>query len=57
MLTKFCEEPKAELFRKTELGQDANLAGDNSIVIGLYRPPKIIGKDHFLKVEKEMNDM
>lgn len=28
------------------------LPGDKLIVLGLYRPPKIIGKDHFLKVRK-----
>ena len=31
------------------------IPGDKLIVLGLYRPPTIIGKGHFLKVEKEIN--
>ena len=53
---KVLKTPKRSYDKFEVLACNIELPGDKLMVLGLYRPPKIMGKDHFLKVEKEIND-
>ena len=57
VISKKLKTPKKSYDKFEILACSIELPGDKLIALGLYRPPKIIGKDHFLKVEKEINDI
>eukprot|EP00795_Rhopilema_esculentum_P004074 gene4075-20254_t len=57
VISKKLKTPK-KCYEKFEvLACSIELPGVKLIVLCLYRPPKAIGKEHFLKVEKEINDI